>query len=331
MKRVKIIILLCLVLVLSACSKGDNVSKDENKLNIVTSFFPNYDMVKKIAEDKVNIVNLTQTGDAHTFEPKIQDMEKIYDADLLIINGANFEPWVDKVLEGKSDLNILDLSENLELLKISDLHSHEEEHNHEDEEHEEEHEEDNEEETNDHDGHNHGEYDPHTWLSPKLYAKMLEKTKNKLVELDPENKEIFNKNYENAAKEVDNLVKEFDSQLSKYSGKVIVTPHEAFNYMLHEYDIEQLAIEGINSVNEPNASKMKEIVDEMKHHEVKVVFYEYKKSDKIAKAIANEIGGNVKEITTLEVISDEDLKNGEDYISLMKMNLKNIVDSFEGR
>ncbi|WP_282926627.1 metal ABC transporter substrate-binding protein [Helcococcus kunzii] len=360
MKRAKLVLLLCLALILSSCGKGGNEVKDTNKLSVVTSFFPNYDMVKKIGGDKVEVVNLTQTGDAHTFEPKIQDMEKIYDSKLLVVNGAGFEPWLDKVLEGKKDLNVLKLSDGLELLKTADLHNHEDEdhdhdekdhdhdHDHEEAEHDHDHEEadhdhekdshnehehdHDEEHDHGHEGHHHhGEYDPHTWLSPKLYAKMLEKTKDKLIEIDTANKDYYTENYNKAAKEVEQLIKEYDENLSKYSGKKIVTPHEAFNYMLHEYGIEQIAIEGINSVAEPNAAKMKEIVDKMKENNVKTVFYEYNKSDKVAKSIANEIGGNVKEITTLEVISDKDASAGADYISLMKMNLKNIVDSFEGK
>lgn len=76
---------------------------------------------------------------------------------------------------------------------------------------------------------------------------------------------------------------------------------------------------------------MKEIIDEMTEHKAKTVFYEYGRSDKIAKTIAEQIGGNFKAISTLEVLSQEDIQKGSEYLSLMEMNLKNIVDSFEGR
>lgn len=291
MKKKIYMILLALVLVITGCTSSNN--KDNEKINVVASFFPVYDLVKRVGGDKVEVSNLTQTGDAHSFEPGIKDMENISKSDLLAINGAGFEGWIDQIKSSQPDLQVLDLSEDLDLIEV--------------------------------DGHT----DPHTWLSVKNPQLMLEKIKDKLIEIDKENESYYNENYQKALEEFKIVEKKYDQELSKYKGRAFIAPHAAFNYLLQEYDLEQVGIEGINSVNEPNAARMKEIVDIMKNKNINTVFYEYGQSDKIAQTIAEEVNGKVLPISTLEVITQKDVDNGMDYIKLLEMNLENLVTSFE--
>lgn len=291
MKKKIYMILLALVLVITGCTSSNN--KDNEKINVVASFFPVYDLVKRVGGDKVEVSNLTQTGDAHSFEPGIKDMENISKSDLLAINGAGFEGWIDQIKSSQPDLQVLDLSEDLDLIEV--------------------------------DGHT----DPHTWLSVKNPQLMLEKIKDKLIEIDKKNESYYNENYQKALEEFKIVEKKYDQELSKYKGRAFIAPHAAFNYLLQEYDLEQVGIEGINSVNEPNAARMKEIVDIMKNKNINTVFYEYGQSDKIAQTIAEEVNGKVLPISTLEVITQKDVDNGMDYIKLLEMNLENLVTSFE--
>lgn len=291
MKKKIYMILLALVLVITGCTSSNN--KDNEKINVVASFFPVYDLVKRVGGDKVEVSNLTQTGDAHSFEPGIKDMENISKSDLLAINGAGFEGWIDQIKSSQPDLQVLDLSEDLDLIEV--------------------------------DGHT----DPHTWLSVKNPQLMLEKIKDKLIEIDKKNESYYNENYQKALEEFKIVENKYDQELSKYKGRAFIAPHAAFNYLLQEYDLEQVGIEGINSVNEPNAARMKEIVDIMKNKNINTVFYEYGQSDKIAQTIAEEVNGKVLPISTLEVITQKDVDNGMDYIKLLEMNLENLVTSFE--
>ena len=327
----KLVTFILALALLVGCAKPEN-NVEEGKLNVVTSFFPAYDLVSKVGGDKVNVTNLTETGDAHTYEPSIKDMEAISKADLLVVNGAGFEPWVENIKANNPDLKILELSDGIDLIKGDHDHDHdhavEDDHDHDhavEDDHDHAHEDDHEH------AHSHGEFDPHTWLSLKNPITMLGNIKDELIEIDSDNKDVYNTNYEKVKKDFESFSDEYISKFEKYKGREFIAPHTAFGYLVNELGIEQIGIEGINSVNEPNASRMKEIVDIMKEHNIKTVFYEYGGSDKVANSIAKEIGGNVKAISTLEVISKENRDKGDDYLSLMKMNLDNIIDSFEGR
>lgn len=301
MKRL-ILFILVFTLILVGCSPAQDTA-DEGKINIVASFFPVYDLVAGVGGDKVNVVNLTQSGDAHSFEPSIQDMERISKSDLLVINGAGFEGWIDQVKQSQKDLNILDLSEGLDLIYVKDLPGGE--------------------------NADPNDVDPHTWLSIENPPHMLEKIYNELSSMDPDNSDYYKANYEAYVKEFEGIKSQYDSTLPQYAGRAFVAPHAAFNYLVNDYNLEQVAIEGMNSVQEPNAGRMREVVDLMREKNIDTVFYEFGQSDKVAKSIANEIGGQVLPISTLEVITQEDVDNGVDYIGLLKMNLENLVKSFE--
>ncbi|MDO4595368.1 MAG: zinc ABC transporter substrate-binding protein, partial [Tissierellia bacterium] len=120
----KIIAFILSLALLTGCVKtGNNV--EEGKLNVVTSFFPAYDLVSRVGGEHVNVTNLTETGDAHTYEPSIKDMEAITKADLLVVNGAGFEPWIENIKTNNPDLKILELSEGIELMEGNHDHDHE--------------------------------------------------------------------------------------------------------------------------------------------------------------------------------------------------------------
>lgn len=335
MKKNILALFLIVAMLVTACSSGNknnanntnnNESTENNntkKLNIVTSFFPIYDLTKKVAGDKAEVLNLTKNGDAHAFEPNIKHMETIENSDLLIVNGAGMEPWVENIKTNFSNLDILTLSDKIKLMNIHDVEKFniisEADEDHHDDDHD-----------HDHD-HDHGEFDPHIWISPKNAATMLSNIKDKLIELDKENANYYENNYEKYKLELENLSKEYENALNKYNGKSIVVPHVAFNYIFVPHNIKQIGISGINSTDGATATRIAEIVSLLKENNIKTVFYEYGESDKTAQTIANEIGGSIKPISSLEVISQEDIDKGEDYISLMRMNLKNISDSFEGK
>ena len=355
MKKLKVLTLvLALILMFTACAKPANndiqedqeqeknkvdnktsQEKETNKIKVVASFYPVYDFTKKIGREKIEVINLTQTGSAHGFEPSIEDMKKIVDADLLVINGGGFESWIENVKTNNPNLDIVDMSHDVDLIESNAIHG--DEHDHDDHTEEAHDHDDHAEEAHDHDkdddhaGHSHGKYDPHTWLSLDNAKEMLETIKEKLSEKNPENKGYYQANYDTIKEKIEAIDDKYEDLFEAHKGKSFVVPHKAFGYLAKDYDLEQIGVEGINSDTEPTLTRVGEIVDLMKEHKINTVFYEYGKSDKIAQTIAAELGGNVKPISTLEVIGQGDVDKGNDYLSLMEMNLQNILDSFEGK
>lgn len=104
-----------LVCCFTACAKQE--TKENQKPIVYASFFPIYDMVRQIAGDTLDVRPFMPINtDPHMWKPTAKDMKELSKADILFVNGANMEHWVEQVKENLPDLKIVNLSEKLELI-----------------------------------------------------------------------------------------------------------------------------------------------------------------------------------------------------------------------
>lgn len=333
MKKFLNLLLIFTLFAIVACG-GKNTTTTQEKKLVITSNYPIYYFTKTIAGDAIDVENLIPTGaEPHDWEPSSDDIIKLEKANAFIYNGAGMEPWADDILKGlkNKDLATLIASDKIVLIKNEE---HEEEHHHDHDHdghdhhhhHEGEHEHDHEHE---HHHHHHGEFDPHVWLSLKNAQIEITNIKELLTKISPENKEVFEKNYEKAINDFKALDEKFTNELKEFAGKEIVVSHEAFAYLCRDYGLKQLGIEGVFADSEPSPAKMKEIIDFVKEHNVKVIFFESLASPKVAEAIAKETGAKTDMLNPIEGLTEEDVKNNEDYLSLMNKNLEALKNALK--
>lgn len=111
-------LILAMTLIATACG-NEKETVDSSKPIVYTSFYPIYDLTKKIAGDKLNVISfMPEDKEAHNWEPSAKEMKEVSDADLMIINGARMEPWEEKVKSSVPNLKISDLSKSVELIKV---------------------------------------------------------------------------------------------------------------------------------------------------------------------------------------------------------------------
>lgn len=334
MKKIFVILL---ALLFTACSKpaANNEAKNEEsngKLNVYASVYPLYDFTKKIGGDKINLSMLTKPGEEpHHYEPSSDDIKNLSKADLFIYNGAGLESFTDKIIESNPDLKTCQASEGVDLIKATHDHDHdhdfcqnsddanhnhnhenENNHNHEAKENHSSHEEE----------HHHGMYDPHTWLSIKNAKIEMENIKNKLSEIDPDNASYYQKNFDKYAKMCDDLDKEYSQKISVLPNRVMVVSHQAFGYLCGDYGLSQVPIKNISNEDEPDAQTMAQIIDYIKKNNIKYICVEEMTSTKIADTIKAETGAQIKVLSPVETLTQEQMDKGEDYFSIMENNLK---------
>ncbi|MDO5733903.1 MAG: zinc ABC transporter substrate-binding protein [Eubacteriales bacterium] len=111
-------VVLAILLMLPLCGGcRRNVSVKGDKPLIYTSFFPIYDLTRQVAGDTVDIRTLMPIDkDPHLWEPTPASMKALTEADLLIVNGANMEKWLDQVRDAIPGLEVLVLSDFIELI-----------------------------------------------------------------------------------------------------------------------------------------------------------------------------------------------------------------------
>ena len=287
------------------------------KLKVMASFYPMYDFAVKIGDDKAEVTNMVPAGmEPHDWEPAAGDIKNLEEADLFAYSGAGMEHWVEDVLASLETQKLVS-EEASEGLTLRAGHSHEEEEHEGAEEHAEEEE------------HDHGEFDPHVWLSPLNAKKEMENIKNAYVKADPDNKDYYEENYQTYAAKFDKLDQEYKDTLSNLQNKNIVVSHEAFGYLCDAYGLTQMGIEGLSPDSEPDPARMAEIIDFVKTNKVKVIFFEELVSPKVAETIAAETGAQTQVLNPLEGLSDEDIKGGADYFSVMEDNLSQLKAALE--
>lgn len=303
-KFLSFFLLLALTLgMLSGCSNSDASSNDDERIQVVTSFYPIYDFTQKVGQDNINLINLVPAGtEPHDWEPSVNDVINLEQADIFIYNGANMEPWVEKLvssLENK-DLIVVEASQGLVLL---------------------------DEEENDADGHDHGDLDPHVWLSIPNAIEEMRVIKEALVYADPKNQAQYEENFQVYSAQFEELHQEYLTQLSQLERRDIVVSHAAFGYLCHEYDLHQVAIDGLAADSEPSMARMAEIVTFVKENNVTTIFFEELVSPKVAQTIANEAGVTTAVLNPIEGLTKEQVEAGEDYLSVMQQNLNVLVEA----
>lgn len=323
MKKIFFILTAALLAVsLAACSSsaGTNASKGkaDGKLTIYTTIFPIQNFSEKIGGSHVNAQSVyPANADAHSFEPSSKTMVEMAEGDAFIYSGTGAEAFADKTASTLKDQGVktVKAAEGIKLLSTQEEHAHEEG---------EDHDHDHEEEDHDHDGHDHGDKDPHAWLDPVYAQQMAKNIKDTLVSLDPDHKDEYTKNYESLKKELQSLDQEFKTTLSKAKHKEILVSHAAYGYWEKRYGIEQISVLGLSASEEPSQKQLENIVQQAEKHHIKYVIFENNVSSKVSDTIRSEIGAKSLTLKNLESITEDDAKNGESYVSLMKQNLNTL-------
>ena len=363
MKKKNIFMILALSLAVTACGNEakDNMTKTEVKEEVSTeanqkeemktiyaSFYPIYNLTKQIAGDKFDVKAFNSlTTESHDFEPSAKEIAELSKSSLIFMNGAGMEDWKDSV-EESVDTEMVDTSAGLDLIKADEDEDHDHDHDHEDADHdhdhedadhdhdhedadhedaEHDHEHEDEEGEHEHHHHHHGEFDPHTWLSPKNAKAQAKVIADKLSELDPANKDYYEANYEKIAKEFDEITEEYTEKFAGVENKKFIVPHEAFGYVARDFGLEQIPLASLTSTADPDAKVMKEVTDLAKAEQIKTVFFEKGGSDKAAKTIAEEIGAETAPLSTMEFASQDELDQEVSLQEIIKENLENIYKS----
>ena len=279
---------------------------DDSKLQVISSFNPLHEFSQIVGQEKVDTILLVPVGvEPHDWEPTIKDVQQMHKSDLIIINGIGFENWVDNLIENNYLGIIVDTSNGITINQSKEQHDEEQ---HDEEQHDEE----------QHDEHKHLAGDPHIWLNP-VYAKtQVQNIANAFANSDLKNSKFYHTNAEEYNKKLDLLDMKIRNELSNCNSDFIVF-HNAFSYFADEYGLNQYTIIPTNnSHGEVTAKTLEKIILTAKKLNIKVIFSEEDISSKSSEIIANELGGNVLILSTLEITSDGT------YISKMTENLENL-------
>lgn len=297
-------------LLLVACGndkESDNEQSENNdastdKIQVVATFSIIHDIINELGGDLVDVHSMVPIGtDPHEYDPLPEDVKKANDADVLFYNGLNLEGgedgWFFKLLEdaNASEEHVFELMKGVEPLYLSDG---------------------DEEEVN-----------PHAFLDPNVVIQMTENARDALVEIDEENKEVYEDNAENLLAKLHKLDEEYATKIGEIpeERRILVTSERAYQYMAQQYGLEEGFIWEIDTDENGTPEQIKSLVEFVKENDVPALFVETNVDKRPMETVSNETGVEI----VAELFSDELGEPGEDGGTIIEFLQHNIDTIYE--
>ncbi len=275
-----------LVMTIAAALWANDAAKQNDRI-ILASFYPMYITTLNVAQGVpgVNVVNMTkpQTGCLHDYQVTPQDMKTISTAWAFVANGAGMESFIDKAVKQSPQLNVIDASKGIELIKG-----------------------DGEEGDN-----------PHVWVSVSSAIDQVKNVAEGLSVIDTANAAKYRVNADVYIVRLQELRKKMHEGLASISSRDIITFHEAFPYFAKEFNLTIVAVIEREPGSEPSAGELAETVKIVKSHKVKALFAEPQYPAKAAQTIARETGAKLHVLDPAVTGS----ATPDAYIRIMESNL----------
>ena len=164
--------------------------------------------------------------------------------------------------------------------------------------------------------------DPHVWLDPVLYARVVDVVERKLAAVDPNHAATYAANATRFKREIQAVDDRYVAGLAECGRRTIVTAHDAFGRLARRYGLEQEGVAGIAPDQEPSGRRMAELADLVDREGVTTIFTEELVSPKVADAVAREAGGVRTEVLNpLEGLTNDEVEAGYNWVTVMDSNL----------
>lgn len=302
MKR-KIALLLSMLLVLCALACG-TPKTDTGKPTVVCTIFPQYDFIRSIAGDRVNLVMLAKPGsEIHGFDPSLSEMSMILECDLFVYVGGETDRWVDDLLhKNGKDLNavaLIDLCETVDEELRPGMQGEAEDK---------------------------PEADEHVWTSPENAIRIVDGLTDALCALLPDEANAMRANADAYKTELQTLASDFHALMQGAKRTTIVFAERfPFRYLCDELGLRYYAaLPGCSSNEEVSISTVSFLIERVREERLPVVFTIEFSDGRIAQTIADATGCEVLELHSCHNVSREDFDAGVTYLDLMRRNLDSL-------
>jgi zinc transport system substrate-binding protein len=288
-----------------AFSPENHTVSPQNKPIVSVSTFALYEIAHAVAGETFTIRSIVPLGsDAHAFTPNPMEVASMSNSVLFVYNGAGFETWAENLKTAlPKTTHVIDMSQHVALIEGKEK---------------------------DHD-HHHGTYDPHYWLDIDNMIRMTQTLEAEFSKLSPQSAAVFHKNGSEYIIQLQQLKTDYANGLKECRSRTLISNHDAFGYIAHANNLENISVIGLSSDEQPSAQTIARVIKLVKEHGIKTIFFEELIDDNVAQTIARESGAKAQSLQPLENISEDELKSHKTYLSIMRDNLKKLTEAMECR
>jgi zinc transport system substrate-binding protein len=255
----------------------------KGKTSVVAAFYPLAFAAEEVGGSKVDVTNLTPPGaEPHDIELTPKDVGRLQAADVVLYLSHGFQPAVEQAVAGAHGKKV-DVLAGIGLRRGV--------------------------------GDEAGKSDPHVWLDPVFFARVVRRIGAALGDPAPARR---------LAKRVLALDGEYRRGLAHCARKDFVTSHAAFGYLAARYGLHQIPITGIDPESEPSPQRLRNLIELVRREHVTTVFFERLVSPRLAETVARDAGAQAKVLDPIEGLTPAEQAHGDTYLTLMRQNLREL-------
>jgi len=236
-----------------------SLSMAAEKIDVVTTTGMIADAAREVGGDLVDVRELMGPGvDPHAYRQTRTDIVAMANANLVLWHGLYLEAQMEQfLLELAQDNAVVAVAEDMPRNLLIGHDDYE------------------------------GRYDPHVWMNPNLWSRVVLNVRDALIEALPEQEEALRANAEAHLEELSALANYTTEVLSSVpaESRMLVTAHDAFNYFGSAYGFEVVGIQGISTESEAGLRRIAELVDMLVERDIGAVFVETSVSDRNIRAL----------------------------------------------
>ena len=266
---------------LGACSPGN---ADASRPSVLASFYPLQFVAQQVGGDRVDVTSLTPPGaEPHDLELSPAQVSRVGTADLVVYL-STFQPAVDDAVAAAPPAHVIDAATLTTLQPLAGAT---------------------------------GTLDPHFWLDPSRMPAVAHAVADQLSVIDPAGAATYAANATALSARLDALDAAYASGLATCGDRTFVTSHAAFGYLAARYNLEQVAISGLDPEADPSPDRLAEISRLVQARHIRTIFFETLVSPKVAQTLAADLGVDARVLDPLEGVRDPT----QDYFSIAEANL----------
>ena len=235
-------------------------------LRVLASFLPMSLFARNVVGDApgvtLEMILPASLGCPHDYSLSPGDMRKIAESDVLIANGFGMEAFLGApVRRANPKIVVVETASSVAPLRA---------------------------------GGDHGDVNPHTWVSPRNAILQVRAIEKALSDLSPENAPVFRRNADAYAGRLETLAREFDETARRFRNRRIVTFHNVFDYLARDLGLTIVGWIEETPGQEPSAGEMRDLIRTIRETKAAVVFAEPQYPQRLAAMVAREAGVPVR-------------------------------------
>jgi|GEM_PF-38912 len=274
----------------------------EEKIKIGITLLPYYSFVANIVKDRAEVIPIVKAEgfDSHTYQPKVEDIERASKVDAIVVNGVGHDEFVYKIIDAvdkKDKPVIINANKDVSLMPVAGTLGNEK------------------------------IMDSHTFISITAAIQQVHNITKELIKLDPKNKDFYLANSREYVKKLRKLKTDALKEVQDVNGTDVrvATFLGGYNYLLSEFGIDVKAVLEPTHGSQISMSSLQKMIEKIKKEKIDIIFGEKNYSDEYVSIIKNETGIEVRKLEHLTTGA----YRADSFEKFIKVDLDEVVSAIK--